>query len=246
MITSLTRRTFLGAGLATSAALALPRRRAYAAANSQINLGLIGLGGRGNELAEAFRRIDGVTIAGLCDPDDARVAQMHQKFPQARTFSDLRELIDSPDVDAVAIAVCNHWHALAAVWAMQAGKDVYVEKPLANTHWEGQQVVIAADTLGRICQVGTQQRSDPMQAQIKQFLHEEQALGALRRVRVNRYGVRPPIGKRAAPLVPPASVNYDLWLGPAQDEPLYRDELHYDWHWSWNTGAGEMGNWGVH
>jgi predicted dehydrogenase len=204
------------------------------------------MGVRGNELAEAFSRIQGVNVAGLCDPDEARLAAAHQKYPHAQTWADLRGMFDSRGIDVVAVATCNHWHALAAIWAMQAGKDVYVEKPLANTHWEGQQVVAAAKQLDRICQVGTQQRSDPMQAQIKRFLHVEQKLGRVKSVRVNRYGVRPSIGKRQTPLTPPSTLNYDLWLGPAQDETLYRDRFHYDWHWMWNTGAGEMGNWGVH
>jgi predicted dehydrogenase len=129
---------------------------------------------------------------------------------------------------------------------MEAGKDVYVEKPLSHSQWEGRQTVNAARKYNRICQVGTQQRSDPMQAEIKKFLHEEQALGEIVSARVNRYGVRAPIGKRDTPLEIDPSIDYDLWLGPAQDEPIYRDKLQYDWHWDWNTGSGEMGNWGVH
>jgi hypothetical protein len=129
---------------------------------------------------------------------------------------------------------------------MQAGKDVYVEKPLSHSQWEGRQTVAAARKYGKVCQVGTQQRSDPMQAEIKKFLHEDKALGEIQSARVNRYGVRAPIGKRSTPLEIPSSVDYDVWLGPAQDQPIYRDKLHYDWHWDFNTGSGEMGNWGVH
>ena len=129
---------------------------------------------------------------------------------------------------------------------MQAGKDVYVEKPLSHSQWEGRQAVAAARKYGKICQVGTQQRSDPMQAEIKEFLHEDKVLGEIKTARVNRYGVRAPIGKRSTPLPIPEDFNYDLWLGPAQDQPIYRDKLQYDWHWDWNTGSGEMGNWGVH
>jgi predicted dehydrogenase len=129
---------------------------------------------------------------------------------------------------------------------MEAGKDVYVEKPLSHNQWEGRQTVAAAKKYGKICQVGTQQRSDPMQAEIKRFLHEEQALGKILSARVNRYGVRASIGKRNTPLPIPPEVNYNLWLGPAREEPIYRNNLQYDWHWVWNTGSGEMGNWGVH
>jgi len=120
------------------------------------------------------------------------------------------------------------------------------EKPLSHTQWEGDQTVAAARRYGKVCQIGTQQRSDPMQAEIKKFLHEEKALGEIKAAKVNRYGVRGSIGKREKPLEIPKSVNYDLWLGPAQDQPIMRNKLHYDWHWDWNTGSGEMGNWGVH
>jgi hypothetical protein len=94
--------------------------------------------------------------------------------------------------------------------------------------------------------VGTQQRSDPLQAELKAFLHDEKKLGEIQHVLVCRFGRREPIGKRTSPLRPPETINYDLWLGPARDEPIYRDKLHYDWHWVWNTGNGELGNWGVH
>jgi predicted dehydrogenase len=242
-----TRRAFLQGGFAASAALALPGRALRAAsANDQINVGLIGCGNRGGQVAAMFQKLQGVKITGLCDPDAERVAALKKIYPQAKSWADLRELIDNPGIDAVIVATCNHWHALAAIWAMRAGKDVYVEKPLANTHWEGQQVVAAAKKWDRICQVGTQQRSDPMQAEIKKFLHEDQALGNVLSARVNRFGVRESIGKRTTPLEIPKTVNYDLWLGPAQDVPIYRNNLHYDWHWVWNTGSGEMGNWGVH
>ena len=129
---------------------------------------------------------------------------------------------------------------------MEEGKDVYVEKPLSHSQWEGQQTVNAARRYNRICQVGTQQRSDPMQAEIKKFLHEEKALGEIKTARVNRFGVRGPIGKRSTPLEIDKSVDYDLWLGPAEDKPIFRNKLQYDWHWDFNTGSGEMGNWGVH
>jgi predicted dehydrogenase len=129
---------------------------------------------------------------------------------------------------------------------MQAGKDVYVEKPLSHSQWEGRQVVRAARKYDKIVQVGTQQRSDPLQAEIKKFLHEDQGLGKILYAQANRLGPRAGIGRNAAPLTIPDNIDYDLWLGPAQDEPIYRDQLHYDWHWDWNTGSGEMGNWGVH
>ena len=245
-MTHLSRRDFLQHSLTAGAAFAAAPSLVRAAANEEVNLGFISCGGRAGGLMKAFDGLDGVNVAGLCDPDESRVGGASERFPKAKTWTDLRGLIDDESIDAVVIATCNHWHCLAAIWAMEAGKDVYVEKPLSHSQWEGRQTVNAARKHRRICQVGTQQRSDPMQAEIKHFLHEEQALGPIVSARVNRYGVRAPIGKRSTPLEIDPSVNYDLWLGPAQDEPLYRDKLHYDWHWDWNTGSGEMGNWGVH
>ncbi len=242
-----TRRHFLQQGALAGGALALGSRTfAATSANEQVNLGIIGLGWRGGQLIEAFSQVPGVEIAAICDPDSALVDQWSSRVPDAQTFSDLRSSLDLAELDAVAIATCNHWHCLAALWAMEAGKHVYVEKPLCNAHWEGVQVVKAADKYQKICQIGTQQRSAPMQAEIKQILHEDKLLGAIEWVRVNRYGVRASIGKRDTPLTPPATLDYNVWLGPAADQPIYRDKWHYDWHWDWNTGAGEMGNWGVH
>jgi hypothetical protein len=241
------RRTFLKQGLLAGGVAALaPRAWAAPGPNERVNLGMIGLGWRGVTLLDAFKHVAGVSIAGICDVDTALIGAQAERYPQAKQYVDLREMLDSPDIDAVVISTGNHWHCLAAIWAMQAGKHVYVEKPLCNALWEGQQVVKAGAKYGKICQVGTQQRSAPMQAEIKHLLHGEKLIGDIEWVRVNRFGLRPSIGKRATPLVPPKTVDYDLWLGPAQDQPIYRDKFHYDWHWDWNTGAGEMGNWGVH
>ncbi len=242
------RRSFVQVAVTGGALLASQTRltsRAYSA-NEEVRLGFISCGGRANELMGLFRKIPGTRIAALCDPDRSRLESTHQRFPEAKTFTDLRQLIEDPNLDAVVVATCNHWHCLAAIWAMQAGKDVYVEKPLSHSQWEGEQTIAAARKYGRMCQVGTQQRSDPMQAEIHQFLHEEKGLGAIQSARVNRYGVRQSIGRRETPLPIDPQLDYDLWLGPAQDKPIYREKLQYDWHWDFNTGSGEMGNWGVH
>ena len=215
-------------------------------ANETINLGFISCGGRGRELMKVFSGLDGVQVAGLCDPDEQRLGNAKSRYTEAQAWKDMRSCFDDENIDAVVIATCNHWHCLAAIWAMQAGKHVYVEKPLSHSQWEGAQTVLAAQKYGRVCQLGTQQRSDPMQAEIKKFLHEEKGLGDIQTARVNRYGVRAPIGRRTTPLEISANVDFDLWLGPAQEKPIMRDRLQYDWHWDWNTGSGEMGNWGVH
>ena len=246
-MTTLNRRSFLHTSTAAAGSTILSGANARAAqANEEINLGFISCGGRAGQLMGQFSKVSGVNIAGLCDPDENRLGLAKQRFPKANGWKDLRSLIDSDSIDAVVVATCNHWHCLAAIWAMQAGKDVYVEKPLSHSQWEGKQTVAAARKYNKICQLGTQQRSDPMQTEIKNFLHQEKGLGKLLAARVNRYGIRPSIGKRDSPLPIDNQVAYDLWLGPEQDRPIFRNALHYDWHWDWNTGSGEMGNWGVH
>jgi predicted dehydrogenase len=244
---SLNRRDFLSATAAVGLATTLATTRVHAIGpNDEIRLGFVSCGGRAGELMGQFTKVDGVKVVGLCDVDENRLGLAKQRFPDAQTWVDMRGLIESDTIDAVVIATCNHWHCLAAIWAMQAGKDVYVEKPLSHSQWEGRQTVAATRKYGRICQVGTQQRSDPMQAEIKAFLHETKELGEIQAARVNRYGIRPSIGKRDTPLPIEKNLAYDLWLGPAEDQPIFRNALHYDWHWDWNTGSGEMGNWGVH
>ncbi len=246
MTNNINRRSLLGVAAAAGAVWTFPKSAARAMANDEIRLGFVSCGGRAGEHLSAFSSVGGAKVAALCDPDAKRVADRAKNFPDAKKFADVRELLDDQEIDAVVVATCNHWHCLASIWAMQAGKDVYVEKPLSHSQWEGDQTVAAARKYNRICQVGTQQRSDPMQAEIKKFLHEERGLGKILSCRVNRYGVRQPIGKRATPMVVDNWVDYDLWLGPAQDQPIFRDNLQYDWHWDFNTGSGEMGNWGVH
>jgi predicted dehydrogenase len=211
----------------------------------QIGVGIIGAGGRGNELALPFSKAASAKIVAVADPDQQRARLLAAKY-DATPYSDLRALLENDSVDVVVIATCNHWHCLAAIYAMQAGKDVYVEKPLSHNVWEGQQVVAAARHYGKIVQVGTQQRSDPMQASLKEFLHTERGLGSIAYVQANRLGVREPLGKRSEPLSIDSQIDFDLWLGPAADQPILRNALHYDWHWDWNTGNGEMGNWGIH
>ena len=245
-MTQIHRRFFLQQSAAVGAALLVKPVHARGV-NEKLNLGFIGTGGRGNVLLKNFKALPDVRIAALCDADEQHLNETAKEYPGAKKYGDLRKLLDDKDIDAVVIATCNHWHALAAIWACQAGKDVYVEKPLSHNHWEGQQLVNAARKLDRIVQLGTQQRSDPMQAELKEYparRQESWARSSTRRCAASDRAQ--PIGKRSTPLEIPKTVNYDLWLGPAKDQPIYRDKLHYDWHWDWNTGNGEMGNWGVH
>ena len=240
----LTRRDFVRGTLAAGAAMALPVRGVLGA-NEAIQVGCIGVGGRGAYSANLFAKEKGVSVTGFAEPDGKRLAALRKLHPKAKAHADLRRLLDDKDIDLVCVSTCNHWHALATVWACQAGKDVYVEKPVSWCVREGRKMVEAARANKRIVQAGMQQRSDPVQEQIKEFLDQGQ-LGKVLYVRQNRYGLRRSIGKLDKPLKIPSELDYNLWLGPAKEEPIYRPKLHYDWHWDWNTGNGEMGNWGPH
>ena len=242
------RRTFLAQAASGAAALgmAATATRGMAAGPDRVRLGLIGLGWRGGQHLDALLARTDCEIVALCDPEAAFLDAARAKAPRAKASADLRAVLDDPGVDAVVISTCNHWHCLAAVWACAAGKDVYVEKPLSYTLWEGRQLIHAARNHGRVVQVGTQQRSDPLQRQVRAFLHDEKALGPIESVTVTRFGVREGIGRRDTPLEMPTTLNYDLWLGPAADRPMFRSKVNYDWHWDWNTGNGECANWGVH
>jgi predicted dehydrogenase len=244
------RRGFLRNSVAGAAALSLAATRGLSAAptspNEKVRLGLIGLGWKGGQHLDDLLSRDDCEVVALCDPEGAFLDAARQKAPRAKAHADMRQLLDDQQVNAVVISTCNHWHCLAAVWACAAGKDVYVEKPLSYTLWEGRQLINAARKHGRIVQVGTQQRSDPMQQEIRAFLHDEKALGPIESVAVTRFGIREGIGKRETPLELPKTLDKDLWLGPAADLPIYRSKVNYDWHWDWNTGNGEAANWGVH
>ena len=244
--TPINRRSFLlgtaAAAGVTSMACASPIRFS---ANEEVRVAILGAGWRGGQLAEAFSKAKGCKLVAFADPDLELSKKLAETY-SATAHQDLRKVLDDPNVDAVVVSTCNHWHCLATVWALEAGKDVYVEKPLSHTQWEGRQVVNAAAKSDRIVAFGTQQRSDPMQAQAKKFLHEDKSIGSIKYVQANRLGTRATIGKRTSPLEMPSSVDFDLWTGPAAKQPIMRDKLHYDWHWDFNTGSGEMGNWGVH
>ena len=244
---SFIRQTALGGAAAVTA---LSASRVYGA-NNKVRLGFIGCGGRGRQSIAWFSKLADVEIAALCDVDSNTLTNAVNKVkeetnPSVVGHTDQRKILDDPSIDAVVISNTNHWHALSAIWACQAGKDVYVEKPVSWSVAEGRLIVDAARKYNRIVQGGTQQRSDPFQAQLKKFLHEDKTLGKIKWVRLNRYGMRSSIGKRTTPLEIPETVDYNLWLGPAADQPIMRNRLHYDWHWDFNTGNGELGNWGPH
>jgi predicted dehydrogenase len=189
----------------------------------------------------------GVRVAGLCDVDprvlDRAAASIPATQPAPFKTTDARELINRSDIDAVMIVTSNHWHALLTVWACQAGKDVYVEKPMSRNVWEGRKMIEATAKYNRIVQVGTHYRSETGLADAIRYLHEGQ-LGKIKHIRAVVYNLRPSIGRKLPWY--PEGLNYDLFCGSTPMRPIERNKLHYDWHWAWDTGNGELGNNGVH
>lgn len=214
-------------------------------ANDDIRVAIIGLGGKGRDHLRTFDGFDGVRIAGLCDVDPRRLDEQGRDFKGKGVFfaTDARKIIDRKDIDAVVIATCDHWHALLAIWACQSGKDAYVEKPVSHNVLEGRKMVQAAMKYRRIMQAGTQYRSDEGLAQAVEYVQSGK-LGKILRAHVPWYELRPGIGR--VPAYIPDWLDYDLYCGPGELKPLRRKELHYDWHWLWNTGTGDLGNSGIH
>jgi predicted dehydrogenase len=243
---TLDRRRFLHA----SAALpALTAARAAAPPAEKVVLAVLGLNGRGRGLLRAFSGFPDVEIAYLCDPDERvwpralkDLAPRHRRAPKA--VKDLRKVLDDKDVNAVVVATPDHWHALATVWACQAKKDVYVEKPVSHNLVEGRRMVEAARKYGRVVQVGTQRRSGAHYASAAEFVRAG-SLGKVPFARAWIAGNRKTIGRKADAAVP-AGVDYDLWLGPAPERPFNPNRFHYNWHWNWDYGTGELGNNGIH
>ena len=214
-------------------------------ANDRVRVAVCGLRGRGKDHLDAFARVPNVEIAALCDVDEAILDKRRQEVRgNPRTFVDVRRLLDDSTIDAISIATPNHWHALIAIWACQAGKDVYVEKPCSHNLWEGRQLVRAAEKYRRIVQHGTQSRSARAQVEAIDHLHKG-TFGEIYLARGLCFKRRDTIGRTAAEPVP-RGVDYDLWTGPAPLKPFTRNRFHYNWHWIWDTGNGDLGNQAVH
>ncbi len=252
----LTRRTFLKStalGLA-GAALSARSWSQVAGANSDVRVAVIGLNGRGKNHLTSLRAVPGVRIAAICDVDSAvlehTAADLAKNNLSPKKFSDLRRLFDSREIDAVTIATPNHWHSLAGIWAMQAGKDIYVEKPISHNLWEGRQLVAAAAKYNRVVQAGTQIRSGEGLQEAVAYVRSG-ALGKITAARGFCYKRRDSIGKVAGDQPVPATIDYDLWSGPAPIIPPHRNTkrngpVHYEWHWIWAYGNGDVGNQGIH
>ncbi len=246
------RRSFLKTGAATMAGASLATAASankVSGANDRVRVAVIGVRGRGWDHVKGYHSIPNVEIAYFCDVDEnvlsKRCADAEQMgIAKPKTYVDVRKLLEDKNVDAVSIATPNHWHSLIGIWAAQAGKDIYIEKPCSHNAWEGQQLVRAVNKYKVICEHGSQCRSS---AAIREAM-DQMRNGLLGDVYMSRglcYKWRGTIGKASEEAVP-AGVDYDLWTGPAPMKPFTKNRFHYNWHWIWDTGNGDLGNQGIH
>ncbi|MBL9122611.1 MAG: Gfo/Idh/MocA family oxidoreductase [Planctomycetaceae bacterium] len=217
----------------------------------KLGVAIIGAGGRGGDHINNFASRQDVEVLYVCDADlrraEGRAKEVTKKQGrEPKVVQDMRQVFDDKSVDLISTATPNHWHALTAIWAMQAGKDVYVEKPVSHNVSEGRRMVEAARKYNKICQTGTQSRSNAGMKAMIDYLHAGK-IGEVTLARGLCYKPRGSIGPREDySSRMPAHCNYDLWCGPAPLDPLSRKNLHYDWHWVWSTGNGDLGNQGIH
>jgi predicted dehydrogenase len=219
-------------------------------ANDKLRVAVVGVNGRGMSHVSGFANRNNCVVTTICDCDEAVIGRamktVERAQGQAPKFEqDIRKIVENKDIDIVSIATPNHWHSLAAIWAIQNGKDVYVEKPVSHNVSEGRRIVEAARKYNRICQAGTQSRSGTGLREAMAFLHAGK-LGKIKVARALCYKPRGSIGKVSGPQDIPKTIDYDLWCGPAPKNPLMRQRLHYDWHWIWDYGNGDLGNQGIH
>lgn len=248
---SFSRRRFIQTAAAGTAVLGLPTIIPSSAfgANDRLRIAVIGLNGRGKDHISGFSKLENVEIATLCDVDDVvlrkSASDFEEKFKKkVKMEQDLRKVYDDKDIDAVSIATPNHWHALAAIWACQAGKDVYVEKPGCHNLFEGRKLIEAAAKYNRIVQHGVQLRSSvAVQEAIKHL--RDGLIGKVYMARGTVYKWRADIGNLGNSPVP-EGLNWDLWQGPAQAREFSKNYVHYNWHWFWDYGNGDIGNQGIH
>jgi predicted dehydrogenase len=219
-------------------------------ANDRVNVAVIGIRGQGENHIAGYAGTGKARVVALCDVDsnlfDERIRKhfTEKGLPKPKIYTDLRKLYEDKEIDAVSVVTPNHWHALASVWAIQAGKHVSVEKPCCHNFHEGQKLVEAAEKYKVIVQDGAEQRSNPCAQSMAEYLHSGK-LGEVYMAKGLCYKWRDTIGRTPEEPVP-AGVDYDLWLGPAPKKPFSKNRFHYNWHWNWDFGNGDMGNQGVH
>jgi predicted dehydrogenase len=236
------RRFFLGAVTAAAAT------RVWGA-NDKIGVAIVGIGGRGTSHLNIYSKMGDVRVVGLCDVNQAALERAQATLlkntgGKAKEYVDMREAFANPEVEAVSIATPNHWHALAAIWAMQAGKDVYGEKPACYNIHEGQRMIEVMHETKRVMQVGSQHRSTPFKMRAMDAVHGG-LIGDIYLAKGLCFKRRASIGHAADEPTPPG-VDWDLFLGPAPMRPFNPLRFKYNWHWFWDTGNGDIGNQGVH
>jgi predicted dehydrogenase len=217
--------------------------------NETVRVAVVGCGGRGSSHVNAWSGMKNVEVVALSDIDEAHIGNKMKGLEskglrKPTVYTDFRQLLENKEIDVVSIATPNHWHALQTIWACQAGKDVYVEKPCSHNVFESQQIVAAARKYNRIVQQGSQSRSSPaLREGVERMRNGE--FGEIYMARGLCYKWRDTIGRTPEEPVPPG-VDYDLWLGPAPKRPFTKNRFHYNWHWFWDTGNGDLGNQGIH
>ena len=218
-------------------------------ADDALRVAVVGVRGRGMDHIQGFQRLAGAKIVAICDADETMIGPAMKAITERNGaaptyYQDLRKLLENKEIDAVSLAMPNHWHALGTIWACQAGKDVYVEKPASYSVVEGRRMVEAAEKYKQIVQVGTQCRSHKGIQDAMEYLHSGK-LGEVFMAKGLCYKPRGSIGHKPDSPVP-AGLDYNLWCGPAEMKPYNANRIHYNWHWMWNTGNGDLGNQGVH
>ena len=223
--------------------------QSWAQANDRVRVAIVGVGSRGSAHIKEMLPVANLEIAALVDPDGNRTETAAGNVFKAtgkrpRIESDMRRVFDDKSIDAVTIATTNHWHALTAIWAMQAGKDVYVEKPVSHNVFESTKLVETARKYKRVAAGGTQRRWWGRFRKAIELVHAGE-IGDIYQGNFFFPGNRDSIGFKEAK-EPPGWLNWDLWLGPAPKQPYHENLVHYNWHWFWDFGNGELGNNGIH
>jgi predicted dehydrogenase len=249
-MTGVNRRTFLSSAAGAVASTGLAGRATAFGPNDTIRAAVLGLNGRGTTHIGGFMGTPGVKVAVLCDPDrvvlDQRAREFERRYKtRVETETDLRKVFDRKDIDVVGVATPNHWHALATIWAVQAGKDVYVEKPGSHNIYEGRKMVEAAHKHKRIVQHGVQLRSSEAVREAVEHLRNG-TIGKVYMARGLVFRRRPSIGHAKDPDTAPKTLDWNIWQGPAQERAFSKRIVHYNWHWHWNYGNGDVGNQGIH
>src|SRR6266851_2585495 len=245
-MTEPSRRNFLHTA---AAALASTSASTLRGANEKVNVAVIGLGGRGRYHMSEYAKLPDARIAAICDVDQAALergqAQVEKLTGQKpKGYADMRQVFDDKEVQAVSMPLPNHWHALSTIWACQAGKDVYVEKPASHNPFEGRKMVEAARKYNRMVQIGSQGRSAAHKIKAVQLLRDG-AIGKVYLAKGLCFKRRPSIGRKPDGPVPPG-LDWDKFLGPAPMRAYNENRFRYNWHWFWDTGNGDIGNQAVH